>query len=267
MTPDLASYDLILVNSSGGKDSQAMLDYVNTLAIHADVKDRMVVVHADLGRVEWAGTAELAERQAKHYGIPFQKVSRPQGDLLDHVRERGMWPSPTQRYCTSDHKRGQVAKVITKLNRLAVHREETLGEVYRVLNCMGLRAEESPARAKKPTFQKDARASNQTRHVDTWLPIQDWPEAEVWANIRASGVEHHQAYDLGMPRLSCVFCIFAPRPALVLAARHNPELLDEYVAVEAAIGHTFKASLTLAEIKAEADAGEPVGAMNGNWCL
>lgn len=30
--------------------------------------------------------------------------------------------------------------------------------------------------------------------------------------------------DLGMPRLSCCFCIFSPRSALLLAGKHNPGL-------------------------------------------
>ncbi len=264
MQPELTTYDIILVNSSGGKDSQAMLDYVVTLASDAGVKDRLVVVHADLGRVEWEGTAALAKRQAEHYGVRFEKVGRPQGDLLQHVRERGMWPSPAQRYCTSDHKRGQVAKVVTRLTKEA---QGGSSRHTRVLNCMGLRAQESPARAKKAVFQADTRLSNQSRHVDNWLPIHDWSEREVWANIETSGVEHHYAYDLGMPRLSCIFCIFAPRPALVLAGRHNPALLAEYVAVEAEINHTFKPDLTMAEVQAEAESGAPIKSMNGNWGL
>jgi 3'-phosphoadenosine 5'-phosphosulfate sulfotransferase (PAPS reductase)/FAD synthetase len=82
MEPDLASYDWIVVASSGGKDSQAMLDLVAERAAAAGVAHRVVVVHADLGRVEWAGTRELAERQAAHYAVRFEVVRRPQGDLL-----------------------------------------------------------------------------------------------------------------------------------------------------------------------------------------
>ena len=59
----------------------------------------------------------------------------------------------------------------------------------------------------------------------------------------------HWAYDLGMKRLSCVFCIFAPRKQLTIAARANPELLVQYQQVEREIGHTFKADLALAEIE------------------
>src|SRR5262252_5332182 len=113
---DLAAYDVILVNSSAGKDSQAMLDLVATEAAAQGVLDRLVVVHADLGRVEWQGTRALAAEQATHYGVRFEVVRRSQ-DLLDHVRSRGMWPSSTARYCTSDHKRDQVAKLLTQLAR------------------------------------------------------------------------------------------------------------------------------------------------------
>ncbi len=126
--------------------------------------------------------------------------------------------------------------------------------VVRVLSCMGLRAQESSSRAKKATFERDARSSNGRREVHTWLPIHDWAVEQVWARIEASGVEHHRAYDLGMSRLSCCFCVFAPKAALVLAGRHNPELLDAYVAVEKKIGHTFRIDLTLVEVKAAVDA-------------
>jgi hypothetical protein len=71
---------------------------------------------------------------------------------------------------------------------------------------------------------------------------------------------------LGVPRLSCVFCIFASREALTIAGHHNRELLDEYVRVETAIGHTFRTDTTLMQIKAAVDAGEmpAKGQINGN---
>lgn len=243
MIPNITWYDVILVNSSAGKDSQAMLDYVVGLADAAGVRDRVVVVHADLGRVEWTGTRALAETQARHYGARFESVARPQGDLLAHVEKRGMWPSNKQRYCTSDHKRGQIATVIT---RLVAERKQTH---TRVLNCLGIRSEESAARAKKTPFTRDQRLTNSRRTVDTWYPIFDWTVDQVWSRIRTSGVPHHYAYDLGMPRLSCVFCVFAPTSALILAGTHNPDLLDQYVAVEQRIGHTFKHTLSLSAVR------------------
>lgn len=254
----ISSYDWILVNSSAGKDSQAMLDFVVELATFADVLDRVVVVHCDLGRVEWTGTRDLAEKQASLYGVRFEVVTRPQGDLLTHVENRGQWPSSAARYCTSDHKRGQVAKLMTQLAKETREKTSTK-RAARILNCMGLRAAESPARSKKVEFENDARATNSRRHVDTWLPILTWSVDEVWARIRISGVPHHRAYDLGMPRLSCCFCIMSGRDALLLAGEHNPELLAEHVRIEKKIGHTFKSDLALAEIQDALASGERAG--------
>jgi 3'-phosphoadenosine 5'-phosphosulfate sulfotransferase (PAPS reductase)/FAD synthetase len=257
MVPDLATYDWIVLNSSAGKDSQAMLDVVVERCDRSGVpRDRLVVAHADLGRVEWPGTRELAEEQAAHYGLAFVAVARPQGDLLDHIARRGRFPSPSARYCTSDHKRGQVLKVFTRL----ADRSRARGvRVCRILNCLGMRAQESPARARRPPFALNALASNGRRRVDDWLPLHAWTAEEVWARIRASGVRHHPAYDLGMPRLSCCFCIFSPRSALLLAGKHNPELLTQYVAVERQIGHSFRQELPLASIQQALARGEEPG--------
>ena len=253
----LRSFDVIVVNSSAGKDSQAMLDVVVKLARVAGVEDRILVAHADLGRVEWKGTRELAEEQANFYGVRFQAVSRPQGDLLKQIEDRGMWPSSTARYCTSDHKRGQIAKIFTALAK-ELRESGVTDRPVRILNCMGLRSQESPARAKKVGhhFEQDERATNGRRDVWTWLPILDWNVEEVWAQIKIAGTRHHPAYDLGMPRLSCVLCVFASRSALMIAGRENRELLDTYVELEQKIGHTFRNGFKIEEIRDALDAGE-----------
>jgi 3'-phosphoadenosine 5'-phosphosulfate sulfotransferase (PAPS reductase)/FAD synthetase len=263
MPADLTKFDIILVNTSGGKDSQTMLRLVCRQAEGAGVLDRVVAAHADLGRVEWKGTARLAEEQAAHYGVPFEIEKRPQGDLLEHVRLRGMWPGPATRYCTSDHKRGQIRKIMTRL--VAAWRQSTgLNQRCRILNCMGMRAQESSKRAKLIELKLDATASNKTkREVWNWHPILDWTEEQVWADIKQASVACHPAYALGMPRLSCCFCIFAPKAALVVAGHHNPELLEQYVAVEREIDHTFRQDCTLAEVKAAVDAGEKPAAIAG----
>jgi 3'-phosphoadenosine 5'-phosphosulfate sulfotransferase (PAPS reductase)/FAD synthetase len=267
-TPLLAAYDVILVNTSAGKDSQAMMDLLVEQAKAQGVLDRVVAVHCDLGRVEWAGTRELAEEQARHYGLRFEVVSRPQGDLLQHIEQRGMWPSSAARYCTSDHKRGQVRTLMTKL--AAEVRAKNGGKQARILNCMGLRAEESPARAKKVGFEFDAKASNGRRHVDAYLPILDWTVEQVWARIRASGVRHHPAYDLGMGRLSCCFCVLAPKAALLLAAQHNPALADAYATVEQKIGHQFTTKISIAQVRDEARSLKKLGVIQPaapiDWC-
>jgi len=252
---DLKDYDLIVVNSSGGKDSQAMLHIIATAARDAGVLDRVIVAHAAL-REEWPGTIEIVKAQAAAYGVPVEIVRRRQGDLLEHVRDRGKWPDSQARYCTSDHKRAQVDRVI---RARAKH--------GRVLNCLGIRAQESTARAKKPAIERNTRLSTRTREVTNWFPIFRMTEAEVWATIREAGTPSHRAYSLGMPRLSCMFCVFAPPAALMLAGRENPELLSEYVATERLIGHRFRMNLAIEDIAKAIAAGAKPAEEVSTWTM
>lgn len=281
LIPDLESFDIIELSSSGGKDSLAQCAYVARLLAERGILHRGVVVHANLGRVEWPGTPALVAAQAAHIGLRFVEVSRPQGDLLQHVEEMGFWPKPSTRYCTADHKRGQILRMLTMLaeevrrERLAAfyrHEASCLDEPYRpirVLNCIGLRAEESTGRKKKPNLSLEKRGSGKghRKTVHVWLPVQDWTEEEVWAECHASGAPIHPAYAHGLPRASCIFCIFAPREALVVSGRAHPELLAEYVRVERKIGHDFKVHLPLAQISADIAAGAQPSGMVPNWCM
>lgn len=281
--PDLSTADVILVNSSAGKDSQVMLDHVAGLAQDAGVLDRVTVLHCDLGDVEWPGTRELAERQASMYGLRFEVRNREQGELLEQIEQRKYsllaradeaeaegkpeeaarlrkvpaWPSSSARYCTSDQKRAPARKLITELvGELRLDRPAT------VVNCLGLRAAESSARAKRPVLAIDPAATSGRRTVTTWHPIHDWSDRQVWQRIADSGVPYHPAYDSGMTRLSCSFCVLASRDDLVTAARLRPAKAAEYLALEQRIGHKFKADLSMAEIVAEAERLGPLPMVN-----
>lgn len=263
---DLSKWDIVLINTSGGKDSQAMLDHVVRLAREQGMTDRLVAVHADLGDEEWEGTKELAQEQAEHYGVRFL-VAKRDDTILDYVLRRDAmlkgkgkvtppWPSSTARWCTSDFKRAPIRKVVTALVkevRTARGWKMRDGNKVNVLNCMGLRAQESPARAKRGAIETSD-ASNGIRNVVDWHPILNWTEKQVWENIQASGVRHHEAYDRGMPRLSCCFCILASKSALVRAAQLRPELLQRYIEVEDKTGFTMRQGMSLRVIQDEARA-------------
>ena len=256
----LISADFIQVNISGGKDSQTVLRQVviecDRLAIP---RSRIVAVHATF-REEWEGADIISRLHADTYGLEFHCVSRRRKDgssdtLLDYVRRRKKWPDSQNRYCTSDFKRGPCNRVTTMLSR------RVLGRHAKIINVFGFRSEESPARRKMADNWKDKRLSNGRRSVWAWLPIHGWPESEVWSDIKASGVPYHYAYDLGMPRLSCRFCVFAPPAALRIAAQHSPELYAEYVQIEAEIGHSFRHKFSITEVESFV----PVGKLTGNW--
>ncbi len=258
----LRDWRWIVVNSSGGKDSQTALRLVvNECDRQGVSRDRVVVSHQCLGRSEWQNTLELVKEQATHYGLRVEvtKYRNKHGEeksLLEYVRLRKKWPDSKNRYCTSDFKRGPGGRVIVKLSR------EAPGAV---LNVFGFRADESPARASKKPYVRNVRLTTRTREVWDWLPIHEWTEQQVWDDIHASGVPFHPAYTLGMKRLSCCFCIFAPKSALMVAGKANPELLDEYCEVEKDINHTFQNGQSLSSIRDAIKAGEAPGQMDGAW--
>ncbi|MFL0286876.1 hypothetical protein ACJH6J_23915 [Mycobacterium sp. SMC-18] len=130
-------------------------------------------------------------------------------------------------------------------------------EQARAAGVMGLRGEESTARARRAAYAANPSASNGRRRVDDWYPIHRYTVADVWDRIAVAGTRPHPAYAAGMSRLSCRFCVLASRADLVCSARLNPALADRYAAVEAAAGHTFRADLSMADIIAEARGQQP----------
>ena len=288
---NLQKFDHIVVSSSAGKDSQAMLARIVELATAAGVLKRVAVVHADLGRVEWGGTdqvvgeafapistIELVREHAKHYGLRLEIVRRPQGDLLEQVLGRRMWPGMgTTQFCTSDHKTAQIKTLFTKLTAETLAADPDRAKAaktdesqrVKILDCVGLRADEGQKRSKKmaglprdehgATFEPNVRATNKTkREVTYYYPVADYNEASVWAAIDEAGTRAHWAYEAGMPRLSCMFCIYAPKSALIIAGKANPDLLAQYVETERVIGHQFSQKLSIASIADAIESDERV---------
>lgn len=236
---------LFVINHSGGKDSQAMRIRVQELV----PVEQILVVHADLKGAEWEGTFEHVLEDCKDR-IPRDRILRVEGNKTFEtmVLWRGFWPSPSYRQCTSDLKRGPLERDI---RRWLKPRMKAGTENGIVVNCMGLRAGESPNRAKKKTLKFNKLNSKAGREWYDWLPIQDWKcvtdrnfdptvdKEQVFTAIAKDGKDVHPAYKKGMKRLSCVFCIMACGHDLKVAAENNPEMYARYVAMEDVIDQTF----------------------------
>ena len=221
---------------SGGKDSQAMYAYLTARIPHSQI----VVVHADLGEVEWAGVQDHIVANITHElnVVRAQWKDGSEKTLLGMVERRyetrpdsPCWPSSAARFCTSDLKRDPVAKFIRNDMKA---RGATLA-----VNCMGLRAEESTARAKRPEWSLNKRLTNQSREVYDWNPIHEWSTEEVFKGIEDAGQEPFWAYADGNERLSCMFCIMGSRNDIAHAARVNPDLLAKYSEIEERTGYTM----------------------------
>ena len=215
---------LFVVNHSGGKDSQAMFAHLRSLV----PAHQLVVVHAELPGVEWEGVIDHI--RATIGDTPLH-ICRARRTLLQMIEERGMFPSPSNRQCTSDLKRGPIERTVRGISR-------DTGRTL-IVNCMGMRAEESANRSKLTTLKLNAGNSKAGREWWDWLPIHGWAERQVFDRIAAAGQAPHWAYAAGMTRLSCCFCIMASRADLTTAARLNPELYRRYVELERSIGQVM----------------------------
>lgn len=230
---------LFVANHSGGKDSQAM-----TILLRKVIPARqLLLVHADLPEVEWDGN--LAHIEATAGGLPLvvaeaRKLDGSPRTFLNMVEDRlaqrpdiSPWPSPKQRQCTSDLKRGPIEREVRRY--LKAHPE--FGGL--VVTCMGLRAGESSDRAKRATLTFNKANSKAGRQWFEWLPIHHLTTLEVFAVIAEAGQRHHWVYDQGMSRKSCCFCIMASEADHRIAARLNPHLLLQYAVRERAWGKTL----------------------------
>ena len=173
--------------------------------------EQLVVVHSDLGEVEWRNVQDHIRSTIKH---PLHVV-RSHHTFFGLVRHRAKtrpdvpsFPSAKARLCTATLKRAPIQKFIR-------HDTKARGKTLAV-SCMGLRAEESSARAKRPVWSINKALTTKSRTVYDWLPIHDWTTAEVFDRIAKAGQKPFWAYAAGNKRLSCVFCILPFRSRRVI---------------------------------------------------
>ena len=196
-------------------------------------RDQLVVVHAPLGDVDWPGTtAHIENTIPPDVPLIFARTASGQC-LLERIEKRGRFPDSGRRYCTSDLKRTPIERELRHfLNAHPRYRG-------RLVNAMGMRASESPARSKLAAWRRSERNSRAGREWFDWLPIHALEAADVFRVIREAGQSPHWAYAAGMSRLSCSFCILASRADLRRAAELRPGLYRTYVELEQRIGHAM----------------------------
>jgi len=285
MQPDLASYDRVLVATSGGKDSLASM----LALLEAKVPlSRMELHHHEVdGRgpafMDWPSTAGYCAAIARAFGIPILYSWREGGLLREMLRDGqptapmrfelpgagigttgGGGPPGTRlhfpqvsadlnvRWCSPVAKIGPMDALIRGQDRF-------LGR--RTLVVTGERAAESTARGRYAVFEPhrtDTRAgTRRRRHVDHFRPVHGWDEAAVWDILRRHGVVPAPAYRLGWSRLSCLICIFASPAVWATVRVIAPDWFARIAAYERRFGSTIQRGRSIVE---QADRGRPFAA-------
>ena len=212
----------LVINFSGGKDSTAMLAFL--CENYPDVKKR--VVFADTGW-EHDGTEDWCRQIVARFGLELHVVRSATKTFLTMAENRGKFPGMQQRQCTSDLKRDPIIKWV---------RNNVSDPV--VVNCMGIRSEESTGRAKAKTLKRNQRETNSVRTVWDWNPIKDWTEAQVFAYLEDRGLPLHPVYK-HLRRFSCRMCIYMTQHDREQVQKHDPQAIQIIHDLEQKMGFSF----------------------------
>jgi len=246
----IASNAPVAIGVSGGKDSQAAaLATFEHLDVVGHTGPRLLI-HSDLGRLEWKDSLPVCERLAKHLGTDLIVVRK--GDLMDRWNSRWRsslrryanletvvlvppWSTPSMRFCTSEFKTHIIGAELRRRFR---------GRP--IINVTGVRREESLARAKGSIASWDA-----DRKTITWRPISDWTVEQVFSRINSRGLALHPAYTVhGLSRVSCKRCIMQNKQDQLRASSVS-ETVDidrEIVGLEIRSTFAFQGSRWLGDV-------------------
>lgn len=229
------------------------------------------LIHADLGRMEWLETPAYMQTMSARYGVDLH-ICQKDHDLLEGIQRRAEkvapdnippFPSAAARYCTAGWKR----------NTINTWLRHTFPADVTVIQCIGLRRDESKGRAKTPDHCANDMASAPTlgRTVLNWYPLAAWSTDDVWASLGISpeqltavqeavkagatpagaGWVYHPAYAYGNDRLSCSLCVLAGAGDIENGARHNPDLYRALVDLELSSGFGFQKNKPLYAVAPE----------------
>lgn len=264
LTPDvsalLAADAVVAIGVSGGKDSVAC---ALAVARHLDAIGHTgprILVHSDLGRIEWKDSGPACERLAAHLGWELLTVRRQAGDMLARWEKRWVnnveryrdlscvrlilpWSTPSLRFCTSELKSAVNFSALKK--RFPTHD---------IVNVTGVRRQESSARSKMPVAAPLAPFTRKGRTGTTWNAIIEWTVDEVFTETAAAGLALHEAYTVyGASRVSCAYCIMSSLDDLRAAAScaDNHDVYRSMVELEAASTFAFQGQRWLADVAPE----------------
>ena len=247
----------VYVGVSGGKDSQALAYRIQAHLDTIGHAGSRVLIHSDLGRIEWRDSIAVCERLAERLGWELIVVRRAAGDMMDRWLARWEanvgryaalscvklimpWSSASQRFCTSELKSSVIARAIRGRHPTGT-----------VISAVGIRREESTARARTPAAKRDERLTRSRGIGLTWNPLIHWPRSDVLDYIRSRGDILHAAYRIyGSSRVSFAYCVLASQADLLAATRcdDNAAIYREIVELEIRSTFSFQSKRWLGDV-------------------
>lgn len=255
----LAADAPVAIGVSGGKDSCAL---AFATVEHLDAvghRGPRLLVHSDLGRVEWRDSAPTCARLSAHLGVELLTVRRAAGDMMDRwlgrwdnnvARYRDLecvklilpWSTPAMRFCTSELKTDVICRALVR---------RWPGTT--ILSAVGIRREESPNRRKAPILSPQAKLQSVTHRTRgyNWNGILDFTLEDVLGSLEARRFRLHEGYTrFHSTRISCVFCMMGSEWDLAASAScpENHDVYREQVDLEIVSTFAFQGDRWLGDV-------------------
>ena len=243
---------------SGGKDSDVLALKMRRFLDEIGHTGEQVLIHSDLGEIEHADSLPQCKRLAEKVEMPLI-VIRPLYTMLERWEKRWSdnitryvnlssvklitpFSSAQWRFCTSELKTSPICQ---ELKRRFPGRK--------IINAVGIRAEESPARAKKPISKENKKLisnPNQTSGYD-WNAILDLKIESVWLTHQQENFQAHEAYfKNGNTRISCSCCVLATEKEIKASMQdeRNHAAYRRIVELELKSTYSFSQNFWLADV-------------------
>lgn len=252
---------IYIIAFSGGKDSIAMVLHLLEKGVP---RENIHLHHHDVDGGgtniwDWACTTSYCEAFAKAFGLKLfisyrvggiDRETLRQNEGLQNVKYQ---IEPGGEFLTLESKPGSSTRLkfpaittslttrwcsgcvkIDVMDRVIVAMYPTGDYIV----CTGERREESGNRAKY-NEREPHRKCTLTRRVETWRPVIDWTEEEVWGILERWKVQAHPCYMLGFPRCSCQICIFGGNDAWASNYQLSPAKVKHIADREKLFDHTL----------------------------
>ncbi len=262
---------VLALGCSGGKDSVSVAirlnDYLNEIG-HTGPR---VIIHSDLGRVEWKDSIKQCELLAERLGLELIVVKRKAGDMMDRWETRWKnnvtryanlecvklilpWSTPSMRFCTSELKTSLICAELTRRY-----------PKQKILSVTGVRHSESAARAKMPIASENDKLSARGCYGLNWNPIITWSTDEVFSYLKEQNHPLHEAYSkYGSSRVSCAYCIMGSKSDLLASAscEDNQDIYRLMVELEIQSTYAFQGNSWLGDVAPHLLSQETISRLN-----
>lgn len=168
---------------------------------------------------KWVDDGAVTHTQASEIAELLVPTGNP---FLDLCLWKGRFPSTRARFCSEELKHHPL-----NLRMLE------LAKNHDIESWQGVRADESPSRAKLPERERGD-------FYEIVRPILHWTAERVFEKHAEAGIEPNPLYKMGMSRVGCMPCIHARKSELAAIAIRFPEEVARVAEWERIVSRTAK---------------------------